>query len=432
VSGGNGAFPYRLFEAVGLEVEYMLVDRESLAVRPIADALLCAEAGSPETEIERGELAWSNELALHVIELKTNGPRRELAGLADALQREVRHINAKLEPLGAMLMPTGMHPWMDPGRETRLWPHEHGPVYEAFDRIFGCGGHGWSNLQSVHLNLPFGDAAEFGRLHAAIRFALPLLPALAASSPLCEGRPSGWLDTRLDHYRRNSARVPSVAGRVVPEAVFTPQAYRRDLLGKIYADLAPLDPDGVLRNEWVNARGAIARFERGALEIRVLDCAECPRADLAIAQAVLALVRSLCEGALLDQAEQRAWETEALAQTLLAVARDGDRALLRDERYARALGYAGALPCTAGELWAQLLEAPPLRARLDPDARAVLELILAQGCLARRIARRLRPVPCRAALEAVYRELCDCLARGELFAADPPGRRHPTQSGSSR
>jgi hypothetical protein len=32
----------------------------------------------------------------------------------------------------------------------------------------------------------------------------------------------------------------------------------------------------VLRHEWVNARGAIARFDRSAIEIRVLDVAECP------------------------------------------------------------------------------------------------------------------------------------------------------------
>ena len=54
-------------------------------------------------------------------------------------------------------MPGGAHPWMDPARETRLWPHEDNEIYEAFDRIFGCTGHGWSNLQCVHLNLPFDD-----------------------------------------------------------------------------------------------------------------------------------------------------------------------------------------------------------------------------------------------------------------------------------
>ena len=54
-----------------------------------------------------------------------------------------------------------MHPWMDP-RAASLWPHEYGEVYAAYDRIFDCRRHGWANLQSVHLNLPFADEREFG------------------------------------------------------------------------------------------------------------------------------------------------------------------------------------------------------------------------------------------------------------------------------
>ncbi len=89
--------------------------------------------------------------------------------------------------------------------------------------------------------------------------------------------------------------MPSVAGAVVPEPVFTRREYEDDLLGGIYRDLAPLDPEGVLRHEWVNARGAIARFDRGAIEIRVLDVQECPAADLAVAGATIAVVRALVE-----------------------------------------------------------------------------------------------------------------------------------------
>src|SRR5262249_40425651 len=157
------------------------------------------------------------------------GPRARLAGLADALQCDVERIDAQLASLGARLMPTGMHPWMDPLRETQLFPGEYGPVYASFDRIFGCSGHGWSNVQSLHLHLPFANAADVGRLHAALRLALPILPALAASSPFADGRASGWADTRLDHYRNNARRVPSVTGSVIPEPVFTPAAYRHEI-----------------------------------------------------------------------------------------------------------------------------------------------------------------------------------------------------------
>ena len=106
-------------------------------------------------------------------------------------------------------MPTGMHPWMDPAREFELWPHGDREIYAAFDRIFDCRGHGWANLQSMHLNLPFADDDEFGRLHAAIRALLPLLPALAASSPFADGHARGlarYAPRRVPHQRARACR----------------------------------------------------------------------------------------------------------------------------------------------------------------------------------------------------------------------------------
>jgi gamma-glutamyl:cysteine ligase YbdK (ATP-grasp superfamily) len=409
-------WPHGLFAAVGIEIEYMLVDRETLDVRPLAEALLRDGSGRICSEIESGELAWSNELAAHVIELKTNGPRPSLAGLEAALEGDVARINARLAAHGAQLMPTGMHPWMDPARETVLFPGEYGSVYQAFDRIFGCSGHGWSNLQSVHVNLPFADAGEFGRLHAAIRLVLPILPALAASSPFADGRATGWADSRLEHYRSNARRVPAVTGAVIPEAVFAPQAYEREILGRIYADLASHDREGVLRHEWVNARGAIARFDRGAIEIRVLDTAECPAVDLAIAAGAIALTSALVCDELAPQERQRELATERLAAIFLDVARDAGRALVCDADYLRALGGTGA-PCTAGELWAGLVEGP-LAGLLSARHARLLRGLAARGCLAQRLRARLGNGFDRDSLRALYRELCACLARGVPFELD--------------
>ena len=286
-----------------------------------------------EGEISRGAMAWSNELARHVIELKTDGPVPTLSGVAERFAGEVGQIESRLAPLGACLMPAGMHPWMEPARDFALWPHGDRVIYEAFDRIFDCRGHGWSNLQSMHLNLPFAGDAQFGALHAAVRALLPRLPALAASSPFKEGRHAGWLDGRLEVYRDNAARVPSVTGVVVPEPIFTRADYLA-LLEKIYADLAPLDPAGTLRHEWVNARGAIARFDRDAIEIRVLDAQECPRADLAIAAAVSAVLRALCAPE--QQAPLRALETAPLAALFQQIARRAGEALVDTTQRARA------------------------------------------------------------------------------------------------
>ena len=404
--------PLRLFEGFGVEIEYMIVARDTLAVLPVADRVLSAEAGELTDEVAVGELAWSNELVLHVIELKTNGPAPSLVGLDRLFQDHVRRINDHLAPLGGMLLPGGMHPAMDPLAETRLWPYDNSPIYQAYDRIFGCRGHGWANLQSVHLNLPFADADEFGRLHAAIRLVLPLLPALAASSPLLDGRPSGLLDNRLEVYRLNQRLVPSVTGRVIPEPVFTPQAYREEILATMYRDIAGHDPEAILQHEWLNSRGAIARFERNTIEIRLLDVQECPAADLAIVSLLVALLQALVEEEWSSYAEQQLWPVAELEPLLLATIRDGEAARIEDRRYLRALGVA-AEPCSAGAFWMQLAERLDLR--LSSPLQEALERIFNAGTLARRLLHRLGPEPAAAAIFHCYRELGTCLGEGRLF-----------------
>jgi glutamate---cysteine ligase / carboxylate-amine ligase len=393
-----------LFQGFGIELEYMIVDRRSLDVRPLADRVLEAIAGRIESEVEVGSLAWSNELVLHVIELKTNGPATSLDGLASVFQADVHRIDDILAPFDARLMPTGMHPWMDPAQETRLWPHEYSPIYEAFDRVFTCAGHGWANLQSTHLNLPFQGDEEFGKLHAAIRLVLPILPALAATSPVVERRRTGYLDHRLEAYRLNAARVPSVSGAIVPEAVFTRRDYETQILERIYRDLAPHDPQGVLRYEWVNARGAIARFDRDAIEIRVLDVQECPEADLGIIRAIVAVLQALIEERWCDRDTQQGWNVEPLAGLFLQTLRDADQTRIEDLGYLSMFGLRGA--CTAGELWRHVATT------LIPQRPVALDVILEHGPLARRIVTAL---DAGRRLEDVYRDLCDCLHAGTPF-----------------
>ncbi|MBK8719613.1 MAG: hypothetical protein IPN32_33610 [Deltaproteobacteria bacterium] len=63
-----------LFEGYGIEMEFMIVHTHDLSIASICDVVLRELAGAQVNQVERGALAWSNELALHVIELKTNGP----------------------------------------------------------------------------------------------------------------------------------------------------------------------------------------------------------------------------------------------------------------------------------------------------------------------------------------------------------------------
>lgn len=416
-SGADPAAAERLglFAGFGVELEYMLVDAETLAVLPASDRLLTAAAGELTTEVAMGELAWSNELVLHVVELKTDGPATALEPLPGLFQRDVGRVAELLRPLGGRLMPTAMHPWMDPLVETRIWPHEWSAVYAAYDRIFGCQGHGWSNLQSMHLNLPFRDDAEFARLHAAIRLVLPILPALAASSPVVEGRIAGSLDARLEAYRRNSVRVPSIAGEVIPERAFSRAEYDALIFQPMYRDIAPHDPDEVLRDEFLNSRGAIARFGRGSIEIRVIDLQECPLADLAVAAATVAVLRALVAERWSSLGDQQRWEVAPLADLFRRTVVAAEGAEISDAAYLGLFGYHGRR-ATAGELWAYLVADLLADGTLPSEPWAApLRVLLDEGPLARRILRALGPEPDRERLAAVYRRLCDGLERGELF-----------------
>ncbi len=405
-----------LFEGYGVELEYMIVDRQTLNVQPICDRLIHDVVQRYDAEIEMGELCWSNELPLHVVELKTNGPVKSLDGLDALFQRHVADVNARLEPHGAQLMPTATHPWMDPFAEMKLWPHEYSPVYEAFNRIFDCRGHGWANLQSVHLNLSFNGDAQFARLHAAIRLILPILPALAASSPIMDGRTTAHRDHRLEVYRHNARRVPQVSGRVIPEPLFTAAAYDEGIFQPLYRAIAPYDPDQILQEEWLNARGAIARFDRGAIEIRVLDIQECPRADLAILRAVCAVIGALIDQRWIGLEEQMSWPIDPLEKILLETIAHGESAVIADGAYRRALGVDGKRPMTAGELWAALLEDVLFTAPgCDRSLAEALRIILQRGTLATRIVNAIGRDPERSAIEGVYRQMCDCLRTGQMF-----------------
>ncbi|MBR9981187.1 MAG: hypothetical protein KFF50_09190 [Desulfatitalea sp.] len=406
--------PLHLFEAIGIELEYMIVDRDTLAVMPSADRVLAAAAGEIVSEVEMGPLAWSNELVSHVIELKTNGPAPTLDGLATTFQSDVQRIDAIAGAFNGRLMPTACHPWMDPQSETVLWPHDYSPVYEAYDRIFRCRGHGWSNLQSMHINLPFCGDGEFARLHAAIRLLLPLMPALTASSPILEGRLTGFLDSRMAVYQHNADRVPAVAGRIVPEPVASAADYDRKIFQPMYAAIGPLDPDGILRQPFLNSRGAIARFERGAIEIRVLDVQECPAADIAVAILIQGALQAVCRERWAAMATLQAMETTRLADLLVAVVREGDGAVIDDSAYLQALGM-DASRRTAGEVWQHLSATCLTAGAPDSALTEPLATLLNEGCLARRIVQVLSGDLHRERQVAVYRTLCDCLHQGKMF-----------------
>ena len=411
-------YPIGLFQRFGVELEYMIVDRDTLDVKPICDELLKQIAGTYESEVlpdgDGSPIAWSNELALHVVEFKTAEPVDSLAGLDEQFHQHVVRANRLLESSNARLLPSAMHPWMDPYYELKLWTHEASPIYEAFNRIFSCTGHGWANLQSVHINLPFDNDEAFGKLHAAVRAVLALLPGIAAASPMMDGNLTGFHDSRINVYRSNARRVPSVSGAVIPEPVYSRQQYEGELLAGLYRDIAPLDPDGTLQYEWLNARGCIARFDRGSIEVRLLDIQECPKADLAIVALVSETIRSLTEERWINQATLRTLDMHEMSEVLKATTQQAEQAAVTYRPLLHAFGIAST-EATAGEIWQHLIqELIPATSPWHPT----LQAICSQGTLASRLIKALGQSPSRANIHETYRELAGCLAENRLFQAD--------------
>jgi gamma-glutamyl:cysteine ligase YbdK (ATP-grasp superfamily) len=396
-----------LFEGFGVEIEWMIVDAATSMPTPLAHVLLGEDRADPTVERPRGDARWSGELVRHQVEVAASA--RKLEGLGAVFEAEAAAMNDALAPHGARLLGGGLHPLFDPTR-AELWPADASPTLRAWDAVFGCRGHAWVNLQSVHLELPFEGDEELARLHAATRLVLPLIPALAASSPFVDGRRSPFLDTRIDLFRAKHAKVPQVVGRIVPEPITSRAGYEARILRPMYTAVAHLDPEGLLRDVRLDGRGAVARFDRDVMQIRLIDAQETPRADVAICAAIATVIRALTQG-ILPNGYPTEGSTERLAYLLELSTREGERATIDDPAFLRAFGLRRER-VTFGQLWAHLVErCPPAREHAEP-----LETILRHGPLARRMLTRVGAVD-RASLETLCRELAECLRDGRMLLA---------------
>ncbi|RJP62977.1 MAG: glutamate--cysteine ligase [Ignavibacteriales bacterium] len=404
-----------LFQGFGVELEYMIVDNDTLRVNPITDEVIKEVTGEYISDYEDEEIGWSNEIVLHVIELKTNGPAKLLNKLSDKFSQNVKRINKILEKYNSVLLPSGAHPFYHPDTETKLWPHDNNTVYEAYNKIFDCRGHGWSNLQSTHINLPFADDNEFGKLHAAIRLLLPIIPAIAASTPILDSKNTGFLDARLEVYRKNQIRIPSITGKVIPEQVFTREDYEEKIFNRIYQDIAAYDENGILQNEWLNSRGAIARFDRNTIEIRVVDIQECPKTDLALVGLFSFVLKELIGENNISYNEQKSIHENELSEILLSTIKTGENSIITNRKYLRAFGI-NKNKCSAKELWQHIFSNIVFDdSILSKNQFRPIETILNHGSLATRILNSIKNDFSHDNIVHVYKQLRNSLITNEMF-----------------
>ncbi|MBA2711679.1 MAG: glutamate--cysteine ligase [Tatlockia sp.] len=401
---------FSIFSVLGIEIEYMLVDRDTLNVQPVSDVILKSLAGKLVNEIALEDIAISNELVMHVLELKNNGPKPPNAPIAQQFQQAINSLQPLLAQHNLLLLPGGAHPWMDPLKETKRWPHGDMAIYRQYDSIFNCQGHGWSNLQSMHVNLPFANDEEFSQLHNAIRLILPLLPALAASSPFLEGHKTGLKDSRLYFYGKNQQKVPSISGNIIPEFIQSQAEYEKNILEPMYQAISSYDPEGILQYEWLNSRAAIPKFNYKAIEIRILDSQECVQADISIALAIHAILKNWQNNShyYLDNP----CDSQRLRIVYDQAIKEG-QALLVDDSELCAQWQLPKRQMTGTELWSMLIER--VSTELDSTTQRTLEYLLSQGNLSERLLKACGSESSKATLSRVYRQLGYCLQTNQLF-----------------
>lgn len=263
---------------------------------PIVDKILKDLHGHIVNVVKKPHFCFGKELQLHVIEIKPSKPFQSPIIFEETMQEAISDISDFIErKYDVNLLGTGMHPTLKL-EETGIWPHRHRQIYQAYGEIFNLKRHGWLNIQSFQLNLPYGNEKDGVAMHNLLGNICAYLPAIAASSPIYEGKLGEFLDNRLGFYKQNQREIPSVTGDVIPEYIDSFEQYENEIIGKYSLDLETARANKLLIGmDWVNSRGVIFRFDRRALEIRVMDEQECVKSDVALSCFIRAVIRGLTE-----------------------------------------------------------------------------------------------------------------------------------------
>jgi gamma-glutamyl:cysteine ligase YbdK (ATP-grasp superfamily) len=265
-----------------------------LKALPIVDKVIRDFCGKVINFVELPQFTFGKELQLHVMEIKANAPFRSPELFEETMQDAVATLLDYLwKKHHAHLLGTGMHPLLRL-EETSIWPHRHRKIYQEYGKIFNLKQHGWLNIQSFHLNLPYSKENQGVLLHNLLAGLCAYLPAISASSPIFEGTVGPNIDNRLYFYKMNQREIPSIAGDVIPDYVSSFNQYRREVIEGYSQDMAKAGAGKtILFKEWVNSRGVIFRFDRSALEVRVMDEQECVKSDVALSCFIRAALRGL-------------------------------------------------------------------------------------------------------------------------------------------
>jgi len=403
---------HQIVPEIGVSIEYMIADRTTLEPKPLIRELLNSLGGEDQKPAAGKCLKWKAGYQSHIFRICSAFPQINLNTLEHAIADEQKIVNRILAEYGAILLPGGMHPFVNPF--TISGSENSDPVANLYDRLFDTRGHSWVNLSRTYVEFPYRNEEMLQRLQAALRIILPIIPALSASSPIVEGKFSGRIDNGLRYARGRYSKFPAITGQIVPEPFFSEKKYQEMVLDKIKAQLAPVDPQGLIHPEMVNYRGVVPDFQGKRLILQIMEPQECVAADIAIVKLVHEAVRFMLEEKTISFEQQTAARMEILTGILDDVTENGRHAEVYSSEY---LGFFGLDEVsTVGNIWKHLfnkLSTDPLRPLAMYEKE--LSVILNQGPLAERILSVVGEKPGTEELMFMWRRLGDCMDQNKLL-----------------
>jgi len=394
---------FKTLEVLGPEHEFSLVD-EKLQPLPIVDKVIKELHGRIVNYVDLGSFTFGKELQAHVAEFKASEPFDSSKVFEETMHSAVLRILDFIEKrYDASLLGSGMHPFLRLD-ETKVWSHRDRQIYEALGRIFDLRHHGWLNIQSYQLNLSYANEDEATQLYNALAGVLPYLPAIASSSPIYESKFGEFVDNRLYFYGINQKEIPSITGDIIPEPVGSFEEYEKTTIKRYSEDLAKMNAAKcILNKEWLNSRGAVFRFDRRAVEIRIMDEQECVKSDVALS----CFIRALLKGILRESEQQP--PHQVLVENLNAVIRNGLDAKVSHPRGS-----------TAREVCLYLLKVAEREAsREDRQYMWVVKKRIEEGSLSNLILRDVKKKMQKTSLEeaifSVYSALTKCLEENKVY-----------------
>lgn len=395
---------YGTLEVLGPEHEFSIID-EKLTPLPIVDKVIRDVHGRVVNCASLGASSFGKELQAHVAEFKANYPFASPVEFEETMQKAVETILGILENrYNARLLGLGMHPLLRLG-DAKIWSHRDRGIYAAMSKIFDLNQHGWLNIQSFQLNLPYANESEAVRLHNALANVLPYLPAVAASSPIYESKMGAFIDNRLHFYLENQLEVPAITGSLIPEYVGSFEEYENTTVHKYSEELAKLNaPRCLLNKEWMNSRGAIFRRDRKAIEIRIMDEQESIKADVALSCFIRAALRGIMENA-----ESAYSSHETLVQNFKQVLRKGLQASVQHPERK-----------TAREVCLHLFKIASSNATAEekgylPIVKQRIECGNLSDIILRSVAQKAQKTDLEEAIISVYSRFADCLEKNKVW-----------------